>query len=209
MDTCFKTLQSFQKSKKNSRDSTPVSTMSVFFSSAKHNKMSCTKAAFLNQPLRCSCSNSSSKRNKVVKVNFARLKLPKMVSMPSEITGHDIGVKTIVDGTAFSTTYHAYCKNGNQEYKLGFEYPLRAEIFKHARNDRAIDFVAAQPVYYVAALDLFDADFQELRSGQIDKHTYLLSYSRSTTCDWRDNLSIEQVIFGPNLISELRMLDQW
>ncbi len=153
------------------------------------------------QPLKC--SNSSSKQSQVVKVKYARLKLPRMMSIPTEQRQsiRISGVKTIVDGTAFSTTYHSYFNHILEDdgYEFGYEFPLKAEIFKHARNDKTTKYVAVQPVYYVAALKLLNTDF---------KAYYLASYQLSNTCNWRDDLSIEEVKFGPTLLSELRRLDQ-
>ena len=132
-----------------------------------------------------------------MKVKYARLKLPRMISIPIR----NRGVKTIVDGTAFSTTYHSYFNHILEDdgYEFGYELPLKAEIFKHARNDKTTKYVAVQPVYYVAALNLLNTDF---------KAYYLASYQLSNTCDWKDDLSIEEVKFGPTLLSELRRLDQ-
>ena len=165
------------------------------------------------QPLKC--LNSSSKQSPVVKVKYARLKLPRMMTIPSEPSSHSNGVKTIVDGTAFSTTHHSYFNSRNQGmledygYEYGYEFPLKAEIFKHARSDKTVKYVAVQPVYYVAALKMLNTDFKAWSSGRIHEYKYYLaSYHRSHTCDWRDDISIQQVVFGPKLLSELRILEQ-
>lgn len=163
------------------------------------------------QPLKC--LNSSSKQSPVVKVKYARLKLPRMLTIRTEQSGSGVGV--IVDGTAFSTTYHSYFNNRDQGiledygYEFGYEFPLKAEIFKHARSDKTVKYVAVQPVYYVAALKMLNTDFKAWSLGQIHEYKYYLAaYHKSNTCDWRDDISIQQVIFGPKLLSELRILEQ-
>lgn len=177
-----------------------------------------------------------------MRVKYARLKLPRMISVPDEVTQRsweseqrgDVAIAanesggsvsssskasrltTIVDGTAFTTTYQSYFNDRSRDvlenygYEFGYEYPLRAEIFKHARNERTTKYVnARQPVYYVAALRFLTTDFQQWSLGRMHEHKYYLaSYHRSNTCDWRDDLSIQEVVFGPRLLSELRILDQ-
>ena len=163
--------------------------------------MICAKVAILGQrPLKC--SYSPSKQSPDVKVRFARLQLPRTMSVTTTgLSGRNNGVKTIVDGTAFTTTYHAY-QNVLEDsvYDFSLEYPLRAAIFKHARNDKTTKYVAAQPIFYVAALKMLNTD-----SGY---KFYLASYCRSYTCDWRDDLLIQRVVFGPTLLDEVRRLDQ-
>ena len=197
--------------------------------------------------LQLTCSSTPSKRSPTVRVKYARLKFPRLASVPAEVTrrsreseqrgvgvaiaedggnesrGNESGgskascLTTIVDGTAFTTTYHSYLNDRSQDvledygYEFGYEYPLRAEIFKHARNERTTRYVnATQPVYYVAALRFLTTDFAQWSSaGRMHEYKYYLaSYHRSNTCDWRDDLSIREVIFGPRLLSELRILEQ-
>lgn len=159
--------------------------------------------------------NCSKKQSPIVKVKYARLKLPRMISLPSEkdVTN---GLSTIVDGTAFTVSYQSYINTSTNDIledygnSFGYEYPLRAEIFKHARNDRTTKYVnITKPVYYVAVVKKFNTNFKQWSSGILHEYKYFLaSYHRCNTCDWRDDLSIQEVIFGPILLSEIRRLEQ-
>lgn len=165
------------------------------------------------------CSNTPFKQSPAVKVRFARLKFPRFISTTTERHPGEVGIQTIVDGKAFSSTYNAYFTSFENDkkvsfnhalnsdlYKIQYEYPLRAEIFKHARNDARIKYVATQPVYYVATLKLIEHEHQHAHAQGYE--SFLATYYRDSSREWRDELAIEPVIFGPQLSAELSSLDQ-
>lgn len=149
-------------------------------------------------------------------VYFSKLKSANVVVLPrsrSNTSGRDINsIDMIVDGSAFKSIDDVQKSENIIPYgrtHSGFEYPLKLEIFNHIRSEPRPLLCKTEPIYYVAIVqtDLF------IQESEVAEHLipkgykfYLIQYNpilTMFTCDWRDDLAIESVIFGPKLIEEM------
>lgn len=129
-----------------------------------------------------------------------------------ETTTNASSIDLIVDGSAFKRLSDIHSSDNIFYYgsSHGYEYPVKMEIFRHIRSEPLVRYMAAEPIYYVAVVQTDMTNNVVCVSGAIPRgyRFYVATYNPTVrkTCDWRDEISIRPVIFGPKLLDEILSL---
>ena len=145
-------------------------------------------------------------------VYFSKLKRPTVAVFPRSRHNNN-SIDVIVDGSAFDSIDEVHTSENIVHYGKthgGFEYPLKLEIFNHIRSEPRPS-CKTDNIYYVAIVqtDVFEQSRVSEDLIPSGFEFYMAQYNPMLamfTCDWRDDVKIDSVIFGPALIREMLKL---